>query len=226
MDEIWQHRPAAAGAYIASKSDLQWDDITLTVIPLEDRLDELPLYEKKWWDYRDMHPAKATAIFAQYYGEFYCESHERRYGVPAQDVFRNPIWAWNEEAPVRAKAFWKARRVVDEAGMPYEFFISMFFAIAEDYFEELPRPQELWRYDVFGKVLICWDGLGQSGHVRFPNDDIYKLRYNWQDKPAQHQWQAWLENKLKGKPETALRELQALNGDYVTDDMILRAIAG
>jgi hypothetical protein len=226
MDELWKHRPVAAGAYLDSKSDLQWDDISISVIPLEDRLDEISLYDKKWWDYRDMHPAKATALFAHYYGEFYCESYERRYGEKTQDVFQTPLWDWSAEVPVRAKAFWKARRHVDEAGMPYEFFMGMFFSIAEDYFENLPRPQELWRYDVFNPVMSVWAGLGESGHIRLPKDDLFKVRYNKSHSRSQRQWLEWLEKKLKDRPKSVLREFEQFNSEYITDDLFRRLLAG
>ena len=215
----WTYRPATASLHIERLSDLQWDLEVLRVIPESNRPQESELYLTKDWDYREMHPGKATMLYAHCYGQTYCEAVARREGSAHNArPFRSESWNPFEEAPVRARAFWKGRRFCDLAGMPYEFYIGMFFSIAEDYFEDLPRPQEMYRKFEAAKVLEVWDGLNEMGVIRYPENDLYKLRYNWQDKPCQQQWEAYLIERMMMKPRDVRLEAMELSREYFRDE--------
>ena len=221
----WNHRPVDARIFIDRLSNLQWDVEVLNTIPLKDRVDEVPLFQQKWWDYRDMHPGKATALFAHHYGEAYAVAMVRRTGTQSPSVFNSPQWNPFEEAAVRAKAFWKARRICDEAGMPYWFYLSVLFGSAEEYFENLPRPQELWRRDLIGVVLESWEHIENSGHIMFPSDDIYQLRYNWSNKPCQHEWEAFYSKRLKQVPQEVRELMLEINGEFIRESVAAEALA-
>lgn len=215
----WTYRPAPASLFIERLSDLQWDLEVLRHIPENLRQNESELFLTKDWDYREMHPAKATALFAHCYGQTYCEAIARREGTTHNArPFNNDDWNPFSEAPIRARAFWKGRQLCDQAGMPYEFYIGLFFSIAEDYFEEPPRPQEMYRKFEAAKVLEVWDGMNDIGMIRYPDSETYKLRYNWQNKPCQVAFEEYFVDRMMLKPADVRRIATETNRDYIRDE--------
>jgi len=209
--------PQAAETFSDRMSDIQWDREVIRAIPLSLRLDEASLYQTKWWDYRPIHPAKATTLFAHSYGEAWRRASERRNGIGEcnwrviNDPFRTPDWNPFMEAPARAKAFWMARRYCDEAGIPYDFYCNGFFDKAENYFVDLPRPQEMYRRDVIFEVLKDWE---YAGGTCLPKHVDFFLRYNWDNKQHQKDWEASSTLRLqKMQPEVVAWQL-ANNGKY------------
>lgn len=207
--------------FINRMSDLQWDDETLRVIPLKDRQSEISLYDTKWWDYRDLHPAKATAMFAAAYHRALECSTERRGSFLDLRVKINPF----DEVPVRAIAFWRARKFCDEHGFPYDFYCNVFFGQAEDYFPKMPRPQEMWRKDVAMVVYEAWQNLEESGQIQYPTNPLYHVRYNWDDKPCQHAWEEYYLKRLMEKPREVRQLILELEGKYIRDDAAALAMA-
>ncbi len=212
--------PSEAILFAERQSDVQWDREVLRHIPLKQRQDEAELYQTKWWDYRPIHPAYATTLFAQAYGRAWRGAHDRRFGCEERwDLVSYPFIdrTWNPfiEAQPRARAYWKARRYCDEAGMPYEFYCQQFFNKAEDYFEHLPRPQEMYRRDVIIPVLEDWELLSVSGMPQMPEHKDYLLRYNGADKQYQEQWQEAYENWLEKAPVQVQEWHLANNRDYL-----------
>jgi len=204
-------------------SDAQWDIEVLRHIPLKQRQDEASLYTTKWWDYRPLHPAHATALFAQAYGVAWRQSYVRRDGSQKWDIVSYPFIdrVWNPfiEAQPRARGFWKARRYCDEAGMPYEFYCQQFFSKAEDYFEDLPRPQEMYRRDVIIPVLEDWGLVAASGMPQMPQHEDYFLRYNSQQYQHQEEWAEAYSNWLDTKSSPIL-SWHCLNNDkYFSSEM-------
>lgn len=199
------HLPTEATVFADRMSDAQWDIEVLRHIPLKQRLDEAVLYETKWWDYRPLHPGHATALFAHAYGTAWRQASDRRFGYSGPDRWALVTYPfidkeWNPfiQAQARARGFWKARQYCDDGGMPYDFYCQQFFSKAENYFEELPRPQEMYRRDVILPVLEDWELLSASGMPQMPKHEDYLLRYNDQRKHHQEAWEkaysTWLEN--------------------------------
>jgi len=199
--------PIQAEIFSDRMADAQWDRLVLKSIPLKNRLTEASLYFTKWWDYRPIHPAHATTLFARAYGDAWRRSSDRRDGTEENNwrlnssPFRTMDWNPFLEAQPRLNAFWKARQYCDEARMPYEFYCSQFFNLAEDYFESLPRPQEMYRRDVIIPVLDNWSLIKESGVFTTVKHPDYNLRYNWDNKRHQIEFEdrllAWLREKPK-----------------------------
>lgn len=213
--------PSEAILFAERQSDLQWDREVLRHIPLKQRQEEAELYQKKWWDYRPLHPAHATALFARAYGAAWRQAHDRRFGRHSErwDLVSYPFISrdWNPfiEAQARARGYWKARRYCDEAGMPYEFYCQQFFSKAEDYFDELPRPQEMYRRDVIIPVLEDWELLAASGMPQMPQHKGYLLRYNSANKQYQEQWLEAYTNWLDKASVEVRKWHLANNRDYL-----------
>lgn len=213
--------PSEAILFVERQSDIQWDRDVIRKIPLKQRQDEAELYQTKWWDYRPIHPGHATALFAQAYGQAWRQAYDRRDGEDSErwDLVSYPFLDrnWNPfiEAQARARGYWKARRYCDEAGMPYEFYCQQFFSKAEDYFEDLPRPQEMYRIDVIVPVLEDWKLLSASGMPQMPEHEDYFLRYNSAEKQHQIEWQEVYENWL-AKASGPVRDWHLANNiDYL-----------
>nr|WP_181374665.1 hypothetical protein [Pectobacterium carotovorum]AKG47497.1 hypothetical protein pA_00057 [Pectobacterium carotovorum] len=113
---------------------------------------ELELFEKKWFDYRHLHPMDATLIFAESYKREYAkilESHGR------EDFRKAPFRTGLKRVPfirlskANITSLWKARQKADELGVDYGYFISSMLSIAaRREWNELPRPQHLWQEDL------------------------------------------------------------------------------
>ena len=218
------HLPIEAEAFAERMSGAQWDIEVLRHIPLKLRQDEAVLYATKWWDYRPLHPGHATALFAHAYGVAWRQAHDRRCGADIRwDLRGAPFNSdnWNPfiEAQARARGFWQARRHCDEARMPYEFYCQQFFSKAEDYFEDLPRPQEMYRRDVIIPVLEDWELVAASGMPQMPEHEDYFLRYNNQRKQHQEEWEEAYSNWLSIR-SGAIRNWHRLNNEkYFSSEM-------
>lgn len=220
-----KYLPMEAEAFVERMSDAQWDIEVLRHVPLKHRLNEATLYSTKWWDYRPLHPAHATALFAQAYGIAWRQASDRRFGCSSErwDLVSYPFIdrSWNPfiEAQARARGFWKARQYCDDGGMPYEFYCQQFFSKAEDYFENLPRPQEMYRRDVILPVLEDWELLSASGMPQMPKHEDYFLRYNGVDKQHQKEWEEAYSNWLDKKPGTIRNWHYLHNENYFSFEM-------
>ena len=213
--------PTEAVVFVERQSDLQWDREVLRHIPPHHRSEEAELYLSKWWDYRPLHPAHATTLFAHAYGKAWRQAHDRRNGCNSErwDLVSYPFIGreWNPfiQAQARARGFWKARRYCDEAGMPYDFYCQQFFDKAEDYFDELPRPQQMYRRDVIIPVLEDWALLSVSGMPQMPKHEDYLLRYNSASKQHQNEWQEAYSNWLDHASDPVREWHLANNRDYL-----------
>ena len=99
--------------------------------------------------------------------------------------------------------------------MPYKFYCEQFFDKAEDYFEDLPRPQEMYRVDVIVPVLEDWKTLSASGMPQMPEHKDYLLRYKSVEKQHQIEWKEGYANWLD-KASGPVRDWHiANNRDYL-----------
>lgn len=113
---------------------------------------ELELFDKKWFDYRHLHPMDATLLFTEAYKREYAlilETHGR------EDFRKAPFRTGLKRVPfirlskANITSLWKARQKADELGVEYEYFISTMLSIAaRREWTELPRPQHLWQDDL------------------------------------------------------------------------------
>lgn len=194
--------PSAARYFVERQSDLQWDAMTLETVPRDLWADEAALYQTKFWDYRLIHPSHATALFAQAYGVAYSRFQARRTGLAATNFTPLNSREWNpfEEAPARVRAFWKARQFCDELGMPYDDYCACYMSVADEYYENPPRPQEMYRVDTAGVVVEWWEERRASGVITYPRNEHFQLRDNWCGSPHQMEWEEFSKRHMLAKP--------------------------
>lgn len=117
---------------------------------------EASLYETKWFDYRELHPAMATYLFAHHfnraYGEFMNVSKNRKLRFMAAFTGKDVL-------NVREKvSFWRARQKADELGIRYEFFLreAMNWFISNGWVHA-PRPAHFFNPDLLIHISNKWD---------------------------------------------------------------------
>lgn len=125
---------------------------TVKFIKPENCNGESDLFQTKWWDYRvvgedsgtfrPLHPMEATILFHVYYRD------ELTYASKRRDEFAIGMLLRERDLFKLDKKFiaglWKARRVADKHGIPYDFYCRQAMSYADKYNRKrLPSPQSL-----------------------------------------------------------------------------------
>lgn len=120
------HTPAPSAAppesYYGADTDHQRCEV-LAIQHIDRRVLTLEagLYEKKWFDYRPLHPVQATYLMTHHYNRAFGDfigialDTKRRFTAAFKG---KDIMAHREKL-----SFWKLRQKIDELGMRYEFFL-------------------------------------------------------------------------------------------------------
>tara|TARA_R110000851_G_C13102760_1_gene569223 strand:- start:8260 stop:8955 length:696 start_codon:yes stop_codon:yes gene_type:complete len=181
---------------------------------------EAMLYSRKWFDYRQMHPVKATYYFAHCYTAAYKKLMEERLGNHA--IYHR---GYKGGDPFRASAgqntsFYKARQYADLLGIPYDFYCNFAMRWANDrLWKRLPRPSHLYSKDLIRAVKHAWDKR-LTETIEVPTSKFYMVDgfFNHGD---QLEFQHWLLKLIKKRrvPEMALTTYMCLN-EYLVEDIV------
>lgn len=192
------------GAYIRPE---EGDHLALRVIPPALLEGEADLFGSKWFDYRRLHPTQATFLFMHLYRKAYRRVMARREDYRQVELLRgmkvgNPFDPSRKETP----AFWKARRLADVAGIPYENFCYLALDYGErSCWEHLPRPGQFEKPELFEAIVAGWQA--ESGaFIHVPVDPIY-LAKHWVGSAIQVSFHDWLMTQIsmRAQPEYALQ---------------------
>ena len=199
--------PKPFGDYYGSDiSEQQAEILTIQHIPAKLLAEEADLMQRKWFDYRRMHPMKATYLFTAEYG--------RAYGRMVQiteDVSRGKFTRGMKQQDFldsREKlSLWKLRQQIDRHGMRYEFYLrqAMDWCIDQGW-RQPPRPSHLYsNADMTLEVLNEWE-MEMRAKLQFPRDPHF-LAENWVGAPDQIAYEKFLIERLKTRqqPRFALR---------------------
>lgn len=162
--------------------------VTSALIPIDRLMIEPDLMTTKWFDYRFLHPAAATGIFATYYEKAYRATYRRNYDVEVAE-FKNPLAEVKDFflAPVAdvssaerrrtISALWSARQHADAIGAPYDFYLYEAF----EWFARRgkrsvpPRPNQLCRTDLASAVGKKWsERCGETAARPHATDPRYR----------------------------------------------------
>lgn len=107
---------------------------------------EVDLFETKHWDYRYLHPAQATQLFALHYAAARKRAVQRRVDVYVGHNHRPLKGKTVFELPAsKITGFWKARRQADKLGIPYDFYCEQAMQFADvARWQNLPGPFQLY----------------------------------------------------------------------------------
>ena len=131
-------------------SAVECDALAIQYVPLVLLQEEAALYGSKYWDYRFMHPAQATQLFAHSYARAKKHAVERRtdiwVGRNMKGIKDPVIFDLGQRAVI---GFWKGRQMADRMGIPYDFYCeaAMLFADVARW-ENLPTATQLYSDNV------------------------------------------------------------------------------
>jgi hypothetical protein len=160
-------------------SALGADKFTSLFIDREVFEEDYQCFDTKWWDYRDLHPAKATMFFYHTFLQIapnYLLKHVGR-GV-SQGFQRNATTRDLRKLPTATvRAFWKARMAADAAGVPYDIYIHgclkhfyanyNLYASTKDGKQILPYPAQMVTPGVIRRVEEEWESE-RKVNFRYP----------------------------------------------------------
>lgn len=136
---------------------------------------EAELMRSKWFDYRRMHPTKATYFLAQCYNRAYQDcvvvmkdrSGKFMRGFKGLDMLQS-----------REKlAFWRLRQLIDSLGIRYDFFLrqAMDWHVSAGWLQP-PRPSHISsNQDMITDVMMAWEEEC-AARLQFCKDERYKVR--------------------------------------------------
>lgn len=151
------------------------DALAIGHIPAKVLSLEAELMDKKWFDYRMIHPTVATYLFAQAYTDGYqrfiriSQDHERSRFVKG---FKGKDFMESREKGT----FWKVRQRIDELGIRYDFFMNRAadFCINNGWHQP-PRPSHLYSNpDLMVEVMNKWHHECM-GRLQFPHDPHFRV---------------------------------------------------
>jgi hypothetical protein len=117
---------------------------------------EADLFERKWFDYRVMHPTTATYLLAQAYNDAY-----RFFMRQAVDVGREHMNGFKGRDFIQTReyaSFWRLRQMIDDHGIRYDFFLltAMTWYFRRN-FRQPPRPQHIYsNSELLVDVTSAW----------------------------------------------------------------------
>jgi len=126
---------------------IQCDVLMWRHIDSKHRENEHELFKTKWFDYRIMHPTKATYLFAECYRNAYRMISQVRFDV-GRGAYMKGLKGKTDEIfnlkPTELMGLWKARRAADEHGIPYDFYCNTAMRYADmTQWVRMPRPTQL-----------------------------------------------------------------------------------
>lgn len=104
-------------------SPFDCDGLAIRFIPLKLLQEESALNETKHWDYRYLHPAQATQLYGEAYGEALKRAVSRR-----TDLWRGLMMKGLKDPVIYGldgkiiTSFWKGRQMADRIGCDYTFY--------------------------------------------------------------------------------------------------------
>ena len=165
---------------------------------------EAALYRTKWFDYRRMHPTKATYFLAQCYNRAYqdCMSVMRDRSGRFMRGFKGMDFMESRER----LSFWRLRQLIDSLGIRYDFFLrrAMTWHIEAGWLQP-PRPSHLaTNQDMITDVMMAWEEEC-AARLQFPKDTRYKVA-NFFGHADQLDWEKFAVDQIKTRrhPQYAL----------------------
>lgn len=200
----------------SDRSHEDFEALAATMIDQKLLKEESALFSTKWWDYRFMHPTKATYLFAHFYKQAIKRALRKRCdvykaanykGLKSEELFEN--------AKTTITGMWKARQMADKHGVPYWFWCwkAMEYGEQRDW-QWLPKPTQLYSLKPHAKarpgspsivefILSAWvDRLLER--LELSDSEVYKVK-NYFRHSYQRQYQKWVFERLimkRLRPET------------------------
>lgn len=153
---------------------------------------DVKLMDRKWWDYRTMHPTVATFYFFHLWKKI-AQGYLAKY-VSTRDAIqfqhKAPYMSLPACKPASITAFWKARMAADAIGVPYEVYLRVAFQHFYDNYhsfasvanaggeQHMPYPVQLVSETIMQKAIEEWEQC-QAVEVRMPESPLILGQQVW-----------------------------------------------
>jgi hypothetical protein len=165
--------------YGGSLGFLNYEVLTIQHIPHKDLIKETALMQTKWFDYRRLHPMRATYHFVKCYTSAYQDFYRKCLSADAAPYVRC-LKAFDFLEAKEKLTIWRLRQLIDQMGMPYPFFLSF----AMNWIHRMqdsegkvypPRPAHLLsNEDLIASVMIAWEEQRQNS-LQISCDSWYRV---------------------------------------------------
>lgn len=156
---------------------------------------EAELFTLKWFDYRHLHPVKATYLFAHLYEKAIRDIHAKTKDyleaktlvvLDHKDIFRPPV----DKMPLDF-SFWRARQEMDRHGVRYDFGLDFLMnRAAARGWRVYPRPNQLYTEEAVLDVRDAWVKY-RHAVMQTARNPRFKLD-QFSGHPDQVSYHAWL----------------------------------
>lgn len=189
-------QPGCFGEFYGWDKDFEeLEIITIARISPMLRKKEPLLYRSKWFDYRRLHPALATYLWAHEYNKAYTrvmvksrDAERGQYikGFKGKDIFEHK----------EITGVWKARQMADELGIRYDFYIRRVMNWCENRsWTHLPRPKFFYDAEVVEMVKDAWE-KEQRAALQLARDPWYAAGAYYEHMD-QVEYQKWMVQQVK-----------------------------
>lgn len=212
----------------------EYDQIALSLIKADLWANESKLVQKKWWDYRGLHPVEATYLFAYAYIKQFALRNRHRVDI-SRAPFIKPLKGKDPllDNPKQLTGLIKARQFADEFGMPYDFHIrhALKFADERDW-TYLPRPSQLYGAKKSAddttmrfEVVKAWEEE-KARSIQYSRAPYFRVD-NFKGTDLQLEHQKHLVRELRARPHNrSLIGAEMVFGTRVLDNKLYRLALG
>lgn len=183
-------------------------DLLSLAVPQEHRQDEAVTMATRWWDYRALHPADATYLYAELYRRS-CIDWARRFNDADT---AGEVRAFTPDDVFKSRdltTMWLSRQLADRLGCPYEFSLGVASSRAFNRgFLSMPRPNQLYSEDFELDLKAAWDA-GQALVMRTATNDALKADAAHKGRQW-HLYRDWLTERVLARPAPRYRLLARL----------------
>ena len=203
---------------------------------------EASLFATKWFDYRGMHPTKATYLFVALFDKAFVRQIQRRidheivnwHSFKGEDFLNLTVEVRIRdekkrkekiEREVRARtrtytAFWKARQTADALGVPYDFYANKVMQWADmNIWQRVPGPNHAYSPEVVEFIKSAWEGACNDAIPKPLSGRFFAETF--EGAPDQIEFQEWLCERIKRRPNVPV----ALASNLYLEKRLVREIA-
>ena len=143
--------------FIGKEKDIAECEGLMLTMPKEIRQNEISLFKSKWFDYRGLHPVKATYYFAHCFTVAYRRAYAATRDLEASASI-NPFRVDDVFHSSDINAVWRARQACDTIGVSYEFYATHALEVCyRGGWRHLPRPNQIYSPAMIDEVTAAWE---------------------------------------------------------------------
>lgn len=196
--------------------------LALTKVQPIYRQREADLFQRKWFDYRHLHPVQATYLFAECYQEAMKKAYiENKDKASAEDAiaFKGDIFTGVQAHELTS--IWRARQMLDALGLRYEFALRYAVRRFSDIgWRIFPRPNQLYGEEFLLDARDAWH-IECEASLQIPLHERFQMAH-FIGHSDQLAYQAWLIEQIKKRPVQYTALARAINAGVFSKELALR----